>query len=410
MLGLGDTLSSDDAVLRDLRPLVWAAAVKGVPVAISSAGGAGTHQQVDRLVELVEQVATEGGWRLRVGRIYADVPHELVTERIAAGKVARDVRGDLPTADDVAASVGLVAQMGHEPFMDLLHGPDRIDVVVAGRAYDPAPHAAWAIGKGVDPAYAWHAGKILECGGACAEPKGGGVVTRLYDDGFEITPMSPDQRCTPLSVAAHTLYEKSRPDLLPGPAGTLDVTGCSYTAVDERTVRVTGSRHLDAPASLKVEGAAVAGERAVFVGGIHDPILIGQLDAFLEGVRKRLSVMHPELATGEASLNFHVYGRDAVMGALEPSTQVPHEVGILAEVTAPTARLAKAICSIARIAVLHLPYKGQIATSGNLALPLNPMESLIGPVCRFSVYHVMQADDLDLTDLFPVTRMEVGAR
>src|SRR4030095_14256538 len=143
-------------------------------------------------------------------------------------------------------SVGLVAQMGHEPFTEIIGGDKPFDVIIAGRAYDPAPHAAWSISRGVRPGIAWHSGKILECGGACAEPKGGGVLAILYEDAFELTPMSPDQACTPLSVAAHTLYEKSRPDLLPGPAGVLDVTGCTYTALDARTVRVTGSRHIEA--------------------------------------------------------------------------------------------------------------------------------------------------------------------
>jgi hypothetical protein len=82
-------------------------------------------------------------------------------------------------------------------------------------------------------------------------------------------------------------------------------------------------------------------------------------------------------------------------------------VGILGQVTAPTPEMAKAICTTARVGVLHIPYKGQIATAGNLALPLNPMDNAIGPVCAFSVYHVMDADGLDP---FPATRMEVGAR
>lgn len=278
-------------------------------------------------------------------------------------------------------------------------------MVVAGRAYDPAPQAAWAMSKGVAAGIAWHAGKILECGGACAEPKGGGVIATMYRDTFELTPMSPHQRCTPLSVAAHTLYEKSRPDLLPGPDGVLDVTGCTYTAVDARTARVTGSIHHDKPLTLKLEGAAIVGHRSAFIGGVRDPVLIGQLDDLLASVESYAGQLHPELAAGEARLDFHVYGRDAVTGKLEPCTQLPHEVGILGEVTAPTPELAKAIASTARIAVLHAPYPGQLATAGNLALPLNPMDNPIGPVSAFTVYHVMDAAGLDL---FPITRQKVG--
>ncbi len=413
MLGLGANLVTEQAYARDLRPMLRAVHQRRIPLHIGSAGGAGTRAQVDQMVALVDRLAAEEGFSLRVAAIYAEVPAEAVVARLADGRVKPNVRGELPSADDVTGAAALVAQMGAEPFTAIIDrdrdrsdGP--VDVIVAGRAYDPAPHAAWSISRGVQPGIAWHMGKILECGGACAEPKGGGVLAAVYQDAFELTPMGPAQACTPLSVAAHTLYEKARPDLLPGPAGVLDVRGCTYTAVDARTVRVAGSRHIDAEhPTLKLEGAAVVGYRSTFIGGVRDPILIGQLDTFLQGVERRIGAVHPELADGTARLIFHVYGRNAVMGELEPSTQVPHEVGVLAEVTAPTQEQAKAICTLARIAVLHLPYKGQLATAGNFALPLNPMDNPIGPVCAFTVYHVMDAQDLHL---FPITYTKVGAR
>jgi hypothetical protein len=226
-------------------------------------------------------------------------------------------------------------------------------------------------------------------------------------DSFQLVPMSPDQACTPLSVAAHTLYEKSRPDLLPGPAGVLDVRQCTFEAVDDRTVRVAGSRFLpgDHP-TLKLEAAAVVGQRCVFIGGVRDPILIGQLDNFLDRVTAYARSKHPALADGRASVAFHRYGLDAVMGAGEPVTSPPHEVGILGEITAPTQELAEAICGTVHVAVLHGPYAGQKATAGNLALPLNPLDNPIGPVCAFTIYHVMDATGLDP---FPISYRKVGA-
>lgn len=318
----------------------------------------------------------------------------------------RDVRGLLPSVQDIEGTEAIVAQMGAEPFAKVLDG-EPVDVIVAGRAYDPAPLAAWAIRRGVDPGIAWHMGKILECGGACAEPKGGGVVATVYADAFELTPMSVKQRCTPISVAAHTMYEKSRPDLLPGPDGVLDVTGCTYTPIDDRTVRVEGSRlQPSSGLTLKLEGASIVGQRAIFIGGVRDPILIGQIEQFLANVKRVAASMYPELASGDARLDFKVYGLNGVMGDVEPSDHVPHEVGVLGEVTAPTQELAKAICSTARVGVLHLGYEGQIATAGNLALPLNPIDIPIGPACKFSVYHVIDAKGLDL---FPINHLTVGA-
>ncbi len=396
-LGLGATLVGEDAYESDLRPMLRVVGDRRIPLLISSAGGAGTNVQVDQMVALVERIAGEEGLSLRVASIYADISPAVASKRLAAGAIAPNVRGELPSERDIESTEALVAQMGAAPFAALVETAGVVDVIVAGRAYDPAPHAAWSMHHGVQPGIAWHSGKILECGGACCEPKGGGVIATLYEDAFELTPMSPWQAATPLSVAAHSLYEKSRPDLLPGPDGVLDVRECRYEAIDERSVRVTGSRHIEPEhPTVKLEGASVVGHRATFIGGVRDPILIGQLDAFLDGVRKAVAGRYPGLQSGAARLIFHVYGRNAVMEELEPSASVAHEVGILGEVTAPTPELAKSICGLARIATLHLPYPGQLATAGNLALPLTPIDNPIGPVCAFTVYHVMQSEGLDL--------------
>jgi hypothetical protein len=77
----------------------------------------------------------------------------------------------------------------------------------------------------------------------------------------------------------------------------------------------------------------------------------------------------------------------------------------MGEVTAPTQALANDICSSTRVAVLHTPYPGQMATAGNFAIPLNPPETPTGPVCRFTVYHLMEIDSP--SDPFPVKYMEI---
>ena len=142
------------------------------------------------------------------------------------------------------------------------------------------------------------------------------------------------------------------------------------------------------------------------LAGSAPAILIGQIESFLESVRKKAEAVFPQLTTGEASLIFHVYGKNAVMGELEPlKDAVPHEVGLMGEVTAATQDLANAICSQVRINVLHMPYPGQLATAGNFAIPLNPPENPIGPVCKFSVYHLMEVDSP--ADFFPVRYSEI---
>lgn len=409
LLGLGKMIVSASALERDLRLMLAGCVRAKIPVLIGSAGGPGIAAHVDETVALIRRIAQEEGYRLKVAAIYADIPHALVHEALAAGNISPCASAPGLTAADITASTHIVAQMGAEPFLKVLREHPDVDVIVAGRAYDPAPFAAFCMFHGIeDPGIYWHMGKIMECGAVCAEPKGRVILATVRQDSFDLEPMSPNERCTTLSVASHTLYEKTRPDLLAGPGGVLDLNGARYVQLTDRCVRVSGSVFLPTRVyQVKLEGAAVVGYRTIFVGGIRDPILVGQIDSFLVGVKKRLSLAHPEFAVGDAQINFHVYGKNGVMGTLEPEKDfVPLEVGILGEVTAPSQDLANAICSNARIAMLHMPYAGQMATAGNFAIPLNPPENPIGPVCRFSLYHLM--DVTSPLTLFPARIEHMG--
>ena len=406
-LGLGKTIVSDAALERDLRLVLAGRDQLKIPLLIGSAGGPGLDTHVDATIELIRRIANEKGHRLKIAAIYSHVNAELVRERFGQGRIVPCSSAPELTAADIDGSTNIVAQMGAEPILEVLKEHPDIDVIVTGRAYDPAPFAAFCMLHGIDdPGIYWHMGKIMECGALCAEPKGRAIVARVRKDSFDLEPMSPNERCTTLSVAAHTLYEKTRPDLLAGPGGVLDLATSRYQQLDERTVRVSGSTFRPSPIyQVKLEGAAIAGHRTIFVGGVRDPILVGQIDTFLEGVKARLAAIHPELGSGRAQLTFHVYGKNGVMGDLEPEKDhVPLEVGILGEATAATQEAAHAICSDARIGVLHMPYPGQMATAGNLAVPLNPLDNDIGPVCRFSIYHLMEVDSP--LELFPSRLVE----
>jgi len=406
-LGLNRTLVPWSAYERDVSLLLKACAERKIPLYISSAGGPGLNSQVDQMIEMIRTISQRHDYHFRVAAIYADIDPATVRERLSAGRIQPCDAAPALTAHDVDSAVNIVAQMGAEPFSAVLRAHPDIDIIVAGRAYDPAPYAGLCQLHGIDPGVYWHMGKIVECGANCAEPKGRVILATIRKDSFDLEPMNPAERCTPASVAAHTLYEKTRPDLLPGPGGVLDLSGARYEALDDRCVRVSGSVFLPSEKyCVKLEGATIVGHRTTFIGGIRDPILLGQFDSFLDNVRKRTEAAFPELVSGEAQLIFHAYGRDAVMGKLEPLRHlVPHEIGLLGEVTASTQELANSICSSARITVLHMPYPGQMATAGNFAIPLNPPESPIGPVCAFSVYHLMEVESP--LELFPFKLLEI---
>ena len=262
---------------------------------------------------------------------------------------------------------------------------------------------------GCEPGVAWHMGKIMECGGICAVPKGRSMIATMRTNSFDLTPLSPRERCTPLSVASHTLYEKTRPDKLPGPGGVLELNDATYQQLTEKTVRVSGARFVPTPVyQIKLEGVEKLGYRTIFIGGIRDPILIGQIDEFLADVRAYTQNLFPELdQSPQCQLIFHFYGRNGTMGPLEPTPTAAHELGIMGEVVAPTQDLSYAIANNCRASILHMPYKNQVATTGNFASPLSPHEIPAGPVFRFNVYHLMDLESGEEMNLFPISNIVI---
>jgi len=67
--------------------------------------------------------------------------------------------------------------------------------------------------------------------------------------------MNPIRAATPLSVAAHSLYEQSDPMTVYEPDGVLRVDDASYEAVNERMTRVRGATWEQAnQLTVKIEG------------------------------------------------------------------------------------------------------------------------------------------------------------
>ena len=405
-LGSGRCFTDAKAVRRDLRLLLEAARTLGIPLLIGSAGGSGGEPHLERDRRLVLDIARESGLHFRLAVIHAEIDGQRVMRDLAAGRVEGCGRVPALTRESVEASVRIVGQMGHEPFLRALEAG--AEVVLAGRAYDPGVFAALPLMKGCERGPAVHLGKILECGAIAASPGSGsdGLFGRLDGDSFEVEPLDPGRRCTVESVAAHTLYEKSDPVVLPGPGGSLDLRGTTFRQVDERRVRVTGSAFVPASSyCVKLEGAALTGYRTVAIAGCRDPHMIAAIDEVTALVTERV---HDNLGTDaeECHLAFRLYGRDGVMGTMEPSRgHEPVELGVVIDVVAPTQEQADMVCALARSTMLHCSYPGRIATAGNLAFPYSPSDLRAGEVYRFSVYHLLEVDDP--CELFPIDWIEV---
>src|SRR4029078_13459694 len=94
-----------------------------------------------------------------------------------------------------------------------------------------------------------------------------------------------DVRCSPQSVASHTLYENADPFLITEPDGTLDSHGSRYEALNDPAVRVHGSQFRKAErVTIKLEGAEMAGYQAIIIGGVREPFIIRPLDSWLDAM------------------------------------------------------------------------------------------------------------------------------
>ncbi|KIW68419.1 hypothetical protein PV04_04367 [Phialophora macrospora] len=411
-LALGTMTTSRQNYKRDLRKILSSSHRFQVPVLISSAGGDGSNEHVEVMANICQEIATEPenvSYNLKAITIFAEISKGLVSERLAGGDITSCGSG-VPSMSqtDINDCPRILAQMGPEPFLQAMEDRPDFNLVIGGRAYDPAPYVAFAtfcfrriFGISQEACTSeilgsfMHMGKIMECGGLCARPKSAGAMATLYQDGtYDIRPLNPQSKCTTLSVAAHTLYEKSRPDLLYGPGGYLDVTKSRYEQLaDGRTVRVRGdlfrtSEMQGLPYQVKLEGARVLGYRSMYFGSLRDPILISQLDDFLVRVKAYVSQQHDGVQENW-QLKFHTYdGRNK--DAPSKTDVIPGEVFLIGEVLAETQSLATALADTARIATVHGPYPGQKATSGNFAFGICGTKTVeLGPCAEFNIYHLM---------------------
>ncbi|KAL8337684.1 hypothetical protein RB598_006531 [Gaeumannomyces tritici] len=448
-LAMGSMTSPRAAYVRELSRLLRLCHEFHVPLLFASAGGDGSDEHVREMGEIIREICSEAGnenYRFKTISLFAGIDKRTVLGRLDQGLLVGCGPCVPPaTADDINASPRIVAQMGPEPFVDAMGAHPDFDVIVGGRAYDPAPYAAWCIHQlrllqkrsgddgEIDPRVMGgflHMGKIMECGGLCATPKCPGATATVYPDGvFDVMPVAPGSRCTPASVAAHALYENTRPDILRGPGGELRLGAAKYRQLSglgedggerARAVRVDGAvfvRSRDGGSNstgrpcyaVKLEAARVVGYRAIAMGSVKDReffsrqgVLISILDDVLARVKAYVAAQHSDLNEDAWELGFHSYGREAAAAAaaatiatrgLMTGSRSRGAVFIIAEALAPTQELANSIVSKARIAMIHAPYPGQKATSGNLGFGIGGlMEIEAGPCAEFSLYHLMDLE------------------
>ncbi|RMF86056.1 MAG: acyclic terpene utilization AtuA family protein [Nitrospinota bacterium] len=397
-LGTGTAHFSDDAVSRDLRLILRGGRKQRIPVIIGSAGTGGADGQVDHVVELVCRIAHAEGMRFRLGIIYAEQQADYLIPQLRRGRITPLTKTPEPLTEEVIRrSTHIVGMAGIEPFIEALD--QGAEVIIAGRSSDTSIFAAIPVMRGLNPASAWHAAKILECGAACVKQRQypDCLFAVICDDAFIVEPPNSDYVCTPVSVASHNLYENDSPYTLREPAGILHTEHCRYEAVSDRAVRVTGSTFEPATVyTVKLEGAELAGYQSLFFGAIRDPMILKQFPTWLKGLtetlHRRFAEIYGEEVGNRYQLHFRTYGLNGTMGPLEPEKRIGHEVCLVVGILADEQELATNLAKSAAHIAVHYPIPEWSGLITALAFPHSPPELNRGPVYRFNMNHVVQPD------------------
>jgi hypothetical protein len=406
-LGSDTSTSPESWQRQDLEHMLLASRRLGVPMLIGSAGDTGANSRVDLYVRIIADLAKVHGLRkFRLGYFYSEVDKEYLRQKMRAGDAVLGLEGyaDLSEAE-LDATERIVAMAGVHPFVELLRRG--ADVIIGGRSSDAAIFAAAAIYRGFPADYAYYLGKVLECASFCAEPYGGKetVLGEISHEDVKVTAMHPPQRCTVASVAGHAMYERSNPyeELFAG--GKLDMTDCVYEQFSERTTRVTGSRFVPSQRMrVKLEGSGKVGERYVGLCGIRDPYTVANVDRVIEWARAQV---HQRFGATGYELHYNVYGRNGVMGDLEPLRDQPgHELCILVQGVAPTREMAEELTMIGLRQMFYARLPDVKGTAGSVAFPLDEVLRA-SPAYRWTLNHTVAVDDG--LELFPLQMIDVGA-
>jgi hypothetical protein len=154
---------------------------------------------------------------------------------------------------------------------------------------------------------------------------------------------------------------------------------------------------------VKLEGAGKIGERYVGIVGVRDPYTIAHIDEVIAWARRQAE---EQLGPAGWELHFTVYGRNAILGELEPLKASPaHEIAIVVQAVAPTPELAEEACMIGTRQMFYARLPAVKGTAGGIAFLLDEVMPA-SPAYRWTINHTLRLDDP--LELFPTFIGEAG--
>lgn len=394
-LGRGVSKYARSSTKIEWKGLIEAAQQAGCPLVIGTAGTCGTDDTVDWLVDITCECLAELGLTAKIATLKSSQDPQRIADAFENGRVKPLAAAPELDRRVIESCSNIVALAGAEQIAAALD--TGADIVIAGRTTDTATIAALPLVRGDHAGGAWHGAKIGECGALCAtNPQSGVLMVEFDQTGFLVTPLADGAHATPHTVLAHMLYENSDPFVLQEPGGHLDVTNATYTAMDDRRVRVEGSTwNKSAQYTVKLEGARIAGFQTVLMATLRDRRYVENarawvadiLDKHAKKVTDRLGLM-PEDYVCELRL----IGVDSTLGLIESRDAVPNEIGVICIATSDSQDRANEIGKLMNPYLLHHPLT-QDEEQPTFSFPFSPAEIDRGPIYAFCLHHVLILDD-----------------
>jgi hypothetical protein len=390
-LGRGVSKYATESTKIEWQGLIEARAAAGCPLVIGTAGTCGTNSTVDWLYNITLEILSDLGQSAKIARLYSEQD---------PAKIAQTPLSPLSAAPHVDAGTiqnctHIVALAGAEQIQTALN--TGADIIIAGRTTDTAIIAALPLQNGNHAGAAWHGAKIGECGALCAtNPQSGVILVDFDETGFTVTPMADGAKATPHTVSAHMLYENSDPFILFEPGGHLDVTRAKYTAIDDVSVRVTGSQWVPSDTyTVKLEGARIAGFQTILMVLLRDAHYVANAQIWCDDIiAKHATKVADRLGLDPATWHaeLRIIGQNANLGTLEQRTSDATELGVLAILTAPDQATANTLGKMMNPYLLHHPLT-QEEEQPTFAFPFSPAEIDRGAAYEFVLHHVMALVD-----------------
>ena len=391
-LGTGTSKYSRSATKADWAELMAARATAGVPLLIGTAGTCGADSAVDWMLEITLEIARERGERLKIATLKSGQDKQGLCDALANGNVTPLDGAPIMDAGIIRQTTNIVALAGIEQIQAALD--TGADIIIAGRATDTAVIAALPVARGCHPGGAWHGAKIAECGALATTNPNSGVILMSFDKtGFVIEPMAEDAAATPYTVSAHMLYENADPFILHEPGGYLDVSEARYTALDERTVRVEGSRWVNTtPYTVKLEGARRVGYQTVSMVMVRDGHYRIHIEDWVAALKASFARKAAARQLDDVMLEIRIIGHSATLGGLENAAGDGGEVGVMAIFTSPSQSRSTEAAKLLNPDLLHLPLTPH-EPMPTFAFPFSPPEMERGELYEFCLHHVLSLDE-----------------